>query len=160
MQTDDCTLQGTLEIPQGSGPFPTALIIAGSGPTDRDGNSPLLPGSNDHLKLLAVGLAQKGIAALRYDKRGIAESACEGLREEELLFDDLVDDAVLMMELLKNDGRFSKVTVIGHSQGSLIGMLASQKADVDGFVSVAGAGFPISDIILRQFESQLPVQLF
>lgn len=74
VQSDDCTLQGTLEIPQGSGPFPTALIIAGSGPTDRDGNSPLLPGSNDHLKLIATGLSGRGIASLRYDKRGVAKS--------------------------------------------------------------------------------------
>jgi pimeloyl-ACP methyl ester carboxylesterase len=160
VQADDCTLYGTLEIPQGSGPFVAVLIIAGSGPTDRDGNSPLLPGSNDHLKLLAVGLAQKGIAALRYDKRGIAQSACEGLEEEDLAFDDLVDDAVLMIKLLKNDDRFSKVTVIGHSQGSLIGMLASKKADADGFVSIAGAGLPISDIILRQIEPQLPAEAF
>jgi len=160
VQIDECTLHGTLEIPQDPGPFPAALIIAGSGPTDRDGNSPLLPGSNDHLKLLSAGLVQNGIAALRYDKRGIAQSACEGQEEEGLVFEDMVDDAVALIGLLENDPRVSEIFVIGHSQGSLVGMLASQKADADGFVSIAGAGFPISDIILRQIEPQIPVQLF
>src|SRR5512141_1970313 len=65
---------GTLEVPASAKPVPVVLIIAGSGPTDRNGNSPALPGSNNSLKMLADGLAQRGIASLRYDKRGIAAS--------------------------------------------------------------------------------------
>ncbi len=65
------TLHGTLETPDASAPWPAVLIVAGSGPTDRDGNSAGLPGANDSLKQLALGLAKQGIASVRYDKRGI-----------------------------------------------------------------------------------------
>ena len=67
------TLSGTLELPTGSGPFPVALIVAGSGPVDRDGNSPKSGLQTDCYKLLAEALAGRGIASLRYDKRGVAE---------------------------------------------------------------------------------------
>src|SRR5574338_1008695 len=70
LDTKTGALHGTLLMPAGAtSPVPVALLIAGSGPTDRDGNSPLLPGKNNSLKLLAEGLAQHGIASLRYDKR-------------------------------------------------------------------------------------------
>ncbi len=65
------TLYGTLEPPQSRSPVPVVLIISGSGPTDRDGNSPMLKGPNNSYKLLAEGLAARGIASVRYDKRGI-----------------------------------------------------------------------------------------
>ena len=61
--------------------YPVVLIIPGSGPTDMDGNSAALPGKNNSLKYLAEGLAGKGIASLRYDKRGIASSASAGKDE-------------------------------------------------------------------------------
>lgn len=160
VQRDGLKLHGTLEYPETvKAAVPAALIIAGSGPTDRDGNSPLLPGKNDHLRLLAEELAERGIASLRYDKRGIGESAEVALKEEDLVMEDLVCDAVLFLEFLKKDSRFSSVTVIGHSQGSLVGMLASQSGPVDGFVSIAGAGFPIHDILLRQIAPQLSAPL-
>ena len=71
LDTKTGTLHGTLLVPAGTRvPVPVALIIAGSGPTDRDGNSPMLPGKNNSLKLLAEALATHGIASVRYDKRG------------------------------------------------------------------------------------------
>ena len=91
--TPSGTLHGTLELPTTEKIVPVFLIIAGSGPTDRDGNSAMLPGKNDSLKMLAETLAQNGIASVRYDKRGIGESKDAGLNEEDLRFDDLVDDA-------------------------------------------------------------------
>jgi len=66
---DSTTVYGTLVRPSGPGPFPAAVMVAGSGPTDRDWNSPLLPGTNGSARLLAEALAQVGIASLRYDKR-------------------------------------------------------------------------------------------
>lgn len=81
LETPTGTLYGTLELPKSKPPFPVVLIIAGSGPTDRDGNSTarpapnVPPGPNNSLKLLAGGLAAQGIASLRYDKRGIGEGA-------------------------------------------------------------------------------------
>ena len=72
LKTPTGDLFGTLELPAARTPVPVVLIISGSGPTDRNGNSPALPGSNNSLKMLADGLAARGIASLRYDKRGIA----------------------------------------------------------------------------------------
>jgi pimeloyl-ACP methyl ester carboxylesterase len=160
VQREGFELHGTLELPKTAGAIPVALIIAGSGPTDRDGNSTLLPGKNDHLRLLGEGLAAEGIASLRYDKRGIGKSASSALKEEEVVMEDFVRDAVSLVEFLRDDARFSTATVIGHSEGSLVGMLASQAAAVDGFVSIAGAGFPIYDILLRQIAPQLSAALY
>src|SRR5215471_7178832 len=66
---DSTTVYGTLVKPSGPGPFPAVVMVAGSGPTDRDWNSPLLPGTNGSARLLAEALAQARIASLRYDKR-------------------------------------------------------------------------------------------
>ena len=78
LETGRGTIYGTLEIPKGDDLVPVALIISGSGPTDRDGNN-ILAGKNNSLKFLAEGLALKGIATVRYDKRGVAESVAAGM---------------------------------------------------------------------------------
>src|SRR5579863_5203885 len=75
----ETTVYGTVVRPSGSGPFPAVVMVAGSGPTDRDWNSPLLPGSNGSARLLAEALARAGIASLRYDKRGIGPHARENM---------------------------------------------------------------------------------
>jgi fermentation-respiration switch protein FrsA (DUF1100 family) len=157
--TDGDTLHGTLELPEGSAACPAALIIAGSGPTDRDGNNPMA-GTNNSLKLLAEALASRGIASLRFDKRGIAESAGAAASEEDLRFETYIDDAVLWGEKLRKNERFTSLVVIGHSEGSLIGMVACQKLEADGFVSIAGAGRGASEIVLEQLQPQLPPELF
>lgn len=159
LQTSSGTLYGTLELPETSGPYPAALILPGSGPTDRDGNSAALPGKNDSLKLLAEGLAERGMASLRIDKRGIGASAAAGASEAELRFDSYVTDAVAWLERLQSDDRFSKVAVIGHSEGSLIGMLAAERAGASAFVSIAGVGEPATDTLRRQLGAQLPANL-
>ena len=104
LETPTARLYGTLVRPQSRSSMPVVLIISGSGPTDRDGNSPVFKGPNNSLKLLAEGLAAHGIASLRYDKRGIgetgkamqlaAEKAKTPLREEDLSFETYIDDAV------------------------------------------------------------------
>jgi pimeloyl-ACP methyl ester carboxylesterase len=156
LDTGTGMLNGTLTLPEGTGPFPLVLIIAGSGPTDRDGNSRLLPGKNNSLKMLAEGLAGIGIAALRYDKRGIAASAAAGTDESKVTFDTFIDDAVAWIEQLKPDSRFSDFGVIGHSEGSLIGIMASQRTGVHVFVSISGSGKPINEILLDQLNRQMP----
>ena len=93
LDTPTGAIAGTLLIPSGNGPFALVVIIAGSGPTDRDGNSPLLPGANNSLKLLAEGLADRGVASLRYDKRGVAASAKAMVSEADLRFNTYADDA-------------------------------------------------------------------
>jgi len=156
---DGDTLYGTLELPAGTESCPVALIIAGSGPTDRDGNNPMA-GTNNSLKYLAEALASRGIATLRVDKRGIGESAGAMISEEDLRFETYIDDAVLWGRELRKNKRFYSLIIIGHSEGSLIGMVACRKLESDGFVSISGAGYPASDVLLTQLEPKLPTELF
>jgi uncharacterized protein len=95
------------------------LIIAGSGPTNRNGNTMGI-GRNDSLKLLAEALATKGITSLRYDKRGVDRSAAAIGREDDLRFGMYIDDAVQWAHLLKKDARFSRLVIAGHSEGALV----------------------------------------
>jgi uncharacterized protein len=157
--TSTGTLYGTQIIPTSNVPEPVVLIIAGSGPTDRDGNNPL-GGPNNSLKLLAEGLAGHGIASIRYDKRGIGESSAAGPKQVDLRFDTYVEDAALWIQQLQADSRFSSVTVIGHSEGSLIGMLATQKTGADAFVSIAGPAQTASQVIRDQLRPRLPDALW
>ena len=152
-------LRGTLEAPTTPGPWPAVLFISGSGPTDRDGNSPLLAGRNNSIRYLADALAARGIASVRYDKRGIAASNGFAVREADLRFDDYVGDAAAWIRALKADRRFRSVTVVGHSEGSLVGMLAAPMAGADAFVSIAGAGRPIARVLHEQLAPQLPPDL-
>lgn len=144
-------IQGSMMLPLNKTSVPVVLIISGSGPTDRDGNNPMM--KNNSLRMLAEALANKGIASVRYDKRGIAASTPSGKAESDLRFDFYVQDARDWVGMLKKDKRFSKVFIAGHSEGSLIGMIAAQGAD--GYISIAGAGFP-ADEVLRKQLAQLP----
>ena len=156
LATPTGVLHGTLLTPQASVErVPVVLLHAGSGPTDRDGNSPLLAGANNSLKLLAEALATLGIASLRFDKRGIAASRAAGAREEDLRFDTLIEDAVAWIQMLRSDPRFSTITVVGHSEGSLIGMVAARRGEADAFVSIAGSGRLAQDVIREQLGQQL-----
>ncbi len=146
-------LKGSLRIPEGDGPFPCVLILAGSGPTDRNCNSPMGLKS-DAYKMLADSLEQCGIASLRYDKRGIGESAFEGAKEADLRFDQLVDDAGLAIEMLRTNDKISKIWVLGHSEGSLVGMIACQRNEVDGFISLAGPAQNAGDLLYEQIAKQ------
>jgi len=110
------SLRGTLSLADSPAPGPVVLLIAGSGPTDRDGNNSLLPGRNDHLRLLAEALGSRGISSLRYDKRGVARSVLAAGREDDLRLETYVDDAVAWAKLIKNDPRFSSLTILGHSE--------------------------------------------
>jgi pimeloyl-ACP methyl ester carboxylesterase len=150
LQTKTGEIFGTLTTPEKFNKIPVALIIAGSGPTDRDGNNPVM--KNNSLKMLSVELLKNGIATLRYDKRGIAESSAAGKSEIDLRFEDYVNDAKEWINLLKRDKRFSKIIVIGHSEGSLIGMIAGTTADK--YVSIAGAGQSADKILKEQLSAQ------
>ncbi|HVA58873.1 MAG: alpha/beta fold hydrolase [Gemmatimonadaceae bacterium] len=159
LQTPTGAIEGTLTLPaEGAGPYPVALIIAGSGPTDRDGNSPAGV-RTDAYKLIANDLAARGIATLRYDKRGIAASRAAGRSESDLRFDDYVRDAEGWLTELRADRRFTTVTVIGHSEGSLIGMVAAPAAHADGYISLEGAGLPAAVVLRTQLAGKLPPDL-
>lgn len=148
------TLYGTLTLPSAVRKPPVVLIIAGSGPTDRDGNSgPTL--RTDAYRLLAAALKTRGIASVRYDKRGIAASRMAGLSEADIRFETLIDDAVAWLAKLHDDARFGALAIAGHSEGSLIGMLAATRAKVAAFVSLEGAGVPAQQGLRRQLAPQL-----
>lgn len=153
LRTPTGDLFGTLELPNAPRP-PVVLLIAGSGPTDRDGNNGLLAGRNDALKLLAQALAQRGIASLRYDKRGVAASVAALRGEDGLRVETFVADAVAWGRELQAQGRFSRLAIAGHSEGSLIGMLAAQQLGAAGFASLEGAGHPASSILVAQLAGQ------
>ncbi|MFD3449656.1 alpha/beta hydrolase family protein [Microbacteriaceae bacterium 4G12] len=158
MKLKNGTMQGLLQMPEGKGPFPVMIIIAGSGPTDKNGNSNLMPGKNNSLKMLAENLAAKGIASIRYDKRGIGQNMSLAGKEEDIRFDDFIDDATSWVQFAKADQRFSKVGIIGHSEGSLIGMVAANKAKADSFISIAGAGRTIDEVLMEQLPPQLKME--
>jgi len=112
-------------------------------------------GKNDALKMLATDFAMNGIASLRYDKRGIGQSAMAATKESDLRFETYVDDAVAWCNQL-HEPRFSGVVIAGHSEGSLIGMIAAKKCGAAGFISLEGAGFPAADILRTQLKGRLP----
>lgn len=144
-------LRGTIAMPPGPSPIAAVLIIAGSGPTDRDGNQPGL--RNDSLKLLARGLAGRGIASLRIDKRGIAASAGAMGSERDLRFGTYVSDAAAWVGFLRMQGRVRNVFLLGHSEGALVATLAAQQARVDGLILIEGLGFPAGTILRRQLDA-------
>lgn len=155
LHTSTGDIHGLLLVPEQEAPCPVVLIIAGSGPTDMNGNTVGSNYNNNSLKMLAESLAQRGIASLRYDKRGIAKSASAGCKEEELSFEHYIDDAVAWIEKLNGDNRFNRIVVAGHSEGALIGMVASNKSRfTDAYISIAGCGSPAYEIIEEQLGRQ------
>jgi pimeloyl-ACP methyl ester carboxylesterase len=148
-------LEGTLARPaRPAGRVPVVLIVAGSGPTDRDGNNPLGVRS-DMYKKLAWALCQRGIASVRYDKRGIGASAFSG-DVAAVTFGDFVNDAAAGARALAADPRFSKVVLVGHSEGALLAMRAANLgAPVAGVVTMAGTGRPLVTVLREQLARQL-----
>ncbi len=155
LKTGTGNIYGTLTTPKiPKGALPIAVIIPGSGPTDRDGNNGIM--TNNSLRMLSDSLAKYGIASLRFDKRGIAASKAAA-DESRLLFTDYVSDVVAWVAKLRKDRRFNKIFIIGHSEGSLIGMLAAKKTPVAGYISIAGAGMPADSVIIGQLVAMQTV---
>ncbi len=154
LPTPNGNIYGTLTIPNAKGPVPLAIIIAGSGPTDRNGNQ--LRMVNNSLLALGDSLAKEGIASLRYDKRGVGASKAAAINETKLRFEDYITDAANWIKKYRGDKRFSGIYIIGHSEGSLIGMVAIQKEKVNGFISIAGAAWPADTLIIRQVKGFVP----
>lgn len=128
-----------------------AIIIAGSGPTDRNGNQNFM--KSNSLKSLAEALTKHNIATFRYDKR-VVKQILNGKVDSNIMFDDFVSDAQSIVDYFNEKNTYKNIVVIGHSQGSLVGMLASSKADA--FISLAGAGQDISMVITEQVGKTAP----
>jgi hypothetical protein len=130
-----------------------AIIIADSGPIDRDGNQDFQKTSN--LKKLAVALTNNGIATFRFDKR-IVKQIRKGSLDPNIKFEHFVNDASDVIDYFRKQNKYKKIYVIGHSQGSLIGMMAS-KNKAEGFISLAADGKSIDAVILEQVELTAPM---
>lgn len=146
-------LYGTLLAPEGQARA-VALILPGSGPTDRDGNNPLGVSAGTYRRL-AEGLAAQGIASVRFDKRGVAQSAAAAPSEADFTFRDNISDARLWMdETLARTG-LRCVWLIGHSEGALVALATASNDDpkICGLVLLSGAGRKAGVVLREQLAS-------
>ena len=146
-------IDGILLTPKTQKP-PLAIILSGSGPNDRNGNSNMVKGNM--LKKLAEKLSANGIATYRYDKRSSKYIKERNPAVHTLVFDVFIDDAKASIDYFKAKNSFSKIYVIGHSQGSLVGMVAG-KDRADGFISIAGPGVTIDKTLIDQINQSAPM---
>ena len=141
---------GTLMTPEQDTKRVVVLLICGSGATDRDGNNPQMKGNS--IRYLAEDLCAKGVASLRYDKRGIARSVESAMPEQDIRISTYVEDAKGWIEALSKD--YDRVVVVGHSEGAKIGTMASAgNSRVAGLVLLAGAGRPTDEILKTQLST-------
>lgn len=149
--SEPAPLHGTFLMPAET--RAAAVLIPGSGPTDRDGNQlPAIQAAT--LRLLAEALAQDGIATVRIDKRGIGASAAAALSENALRFDHMAEDArAWAADLAARTGR-DCVWLIGHSEGGLVAQVAAaDDPGVCGLILLASAGRPAADVLREQLAA-------
>jgi hypothetical protein len=151
-------IDAVLTVPSDVERPPVALLIAGSGTTDHDGNGPQIKPAT--LKKLSEQLAARKIATLRYDKRGAGGWKPEFGRPEDFRFRDYVDDAVALVNYLRDGGKFSKVILVGHSEGGLVAILTARRIPVDRLVLLATAARRQGDLLKAQLEKTLAPELF
>jgi dienelactone hydrolase len=145
-------LPGTLALPEGEGVFPAAVLVHGSGPNDADETL----GPNKPFRDLALGLAARGIATLRYDKRTHAQRAAAmpigGFTVKEEVLDDAIAAVHLAASTQAIDGE--RVWVIGHSLGGLLApRIAAASSEVAGIVILAGPTRTIEDLLVDQMRT-------
>ncbi len=134
---------------------PVALLIAGSGSTDHDGNGPQAKPAT--LKKLSDQLVARKIATLRYDKRGAGGWKPELGKPEDFRFKDFVDDATSLVNYLRSSGRFPRVVVVGHSEGGLVAILTARRVPIDRLVLLVTAARRQGDLVKAQLErKQIP----
>jgi pimeloyl-ACP methyl ester carboxylesterase len=148
-------IDAVLTMPDGVDRPPVALLIAGSGSTDHDGNGPQAKPAT--LKKLSEQLAARKIATLRYDKRGAGGWKPEFGKPEDFRFKDFVDDAAALVNYLRSSGKFSRLVAIGHSEGGLVAILTARKVPVDRLVLLVTAARRQGDLVKAQLErKQIP----
>ena len=159
VEVDGGTVFGSLAVPAHIQAPDLLILHAGSGPTTRDGNSQGAAGRNNSLLLLSDALVEKGLAVLRYDKRSVGKSAPTA--EADLRIDTYVDDLIAWVTKIRDEASFGRIFLVGHSEGALIVSLAAQRTDdIDGIILIAGAGRPMSKVLLEQLERNLPATLY
>jgi alpha-beta hydrolase superfamily lysophospholipase len=151
-------IDAVLTVPPGVERPPVALLIAGSGTTDHDGNGPQAKPAT--LKKLSEQLVARRIATLRYDKRGAGGWKPEFGRPEDFRFKDFVDDSVALVNYLRSSGKFSKVILVGHSEGGLVAILTARRVPIDRLVLLATAARRQGDLLKAQLEKKVPPDVF
>lgn len=142
-------LPGTLTLPEGEGPFPAVVLVQGSGPSDRNESV----GNTAPFRDIAHGLAQHGIASLRYDKRTFVYSEAMSKQQDLTVWDETIDDAIAAARQLSAVQAIQKdaIFVAGHSIGAtLIPRIAASGADIRGYILLAPAARPLQKAILEQ----------
>jgi len=144
-------LKGTLLTPN-SKPTAAVLIIPGSGPTDRDGNNPLGVNASAY-RLLAEGLASKGFATLRIDKRGMFASVMAVKDANTVTIADYADDVRAWIKVLKRETQTPYIWVLGHSEGGIVALASAQEEDVCGVILIATPGRPMGEVLREQLKA-------
>ncbi len=144
VKKEDGVISASLMMPEGD-KVPVVLIIGGSGPIQKNGFV------NEYI-MMADLLKKEGIATVSYDKIGAGESLVDNLNESDITIDTFVNDAELLIDNINSDSRFSNVYIAGHSQGSLIAVLVAKDKDVDGIISLAGAGRVLDEVLIEQLK--------
>lgn len=165
-QLDGIPMRGTVLRPEGEGPFPAVVLVAGSGPTDRDWCSPLLPGTNGSGRLLAEAFVEAGIASLRYDKVAsdphFAEFADRMLGKASMKWH--LEELVAAVDVLAGQDVVdaSRIVGLGNSEGTLHVLhyaISTQRVSFAGIVLAAPPGRSVGQVLLAQFAlaaAQMP----
>ncbi len=158
---DSMTMEGTLVRPPGPGPFPAVVMVAGSGPTDRDWNSPLLPGSNGSARLIAEALARAGFASLRYDKRASGPRARENwlALAGKATMQSHVDELVMAVRTLADQPyvRADRIFALASSEGTLHALsyqVRSPAIPLAGLVLIGPPGRAVGVVARSQLAPQ------
>ncbi|MCH3884714.1 alpha/beta hydrolase family protein [Tenacibaculum aquimarinum] len=146
IKNEGVELPGTLRFSEEKTPL--LIWIHGSGGVDRNGNTP------QYIKQFRDSINANNIAFFSYDKRTANKNNIVFLKQG-VLFNDFVLDAKTVINHFKKDNRFSEIILVGHSQGSLIAMLASE--NTSKYISLAGAGETIDKTLIRQLSTQNPI---
>ncbi len=160
-QLGETMVYGTVVRPSGPGPFPAVVMVAGSGPTDRDWNSPLLPGTNGSARLLAEALARAGIASLRYDKRASGPHARENvpLLIGKMSMQSHVDELAGAVRVMASQAyaRSGRIFALANSEGTLHALnyhLHSPAIPFAGLVLVGPPGRAVGTVARSQLAAQ------
>lgn len=150
IKNGEIELPGTLSYPKTESLLPLVIFVHGSGNVDRNGNQEPIIKAN-YIKQLADSLTQKGIAFYRFDKRTAIKANLSNIQD--ITINSFVEDVKLIISHFSKDNRFNSISLIGHSQGSLIAMLATNE-QVNTLISLAGPSQSIDKVLVEQLSKQ------